>query len=221
MFKRIFLPLFILGIGFWIFTLVVTDKSPTPSLAQDGGQDNEERETITLPISLYVLVDDLENPDPVWSSDRSEDELSEIVVGMNEIWSQADIAFEATITTVTIPQNILRDIFIGDFRSFFNEAGSSFILPDLALINGFYVKEIGGANGIVPFGASLFFVMDEPTVFDHRVSSHEIGHILGLYHVVADQEHLLSSGVNGMELSEEEQIVARYMARGFLEGLRQ
>ena len=62
--------------------------------------------------------------------------------------------------------------------------------------------------------------MDTPSVLDERVTSHEIGHILGLHHVLDDQDRLLFSGTNGMNLSEEEIIVARYAADGLLKRVR-
>jgi len=63
-------------------------------------------------------------------------------------------------------------------------------------------------------------VIDGPSVFDRRVSSHEVGHMLGLHHVLGDAGRLLFSGINGMALIEDEATVARYFARGILQGLR-
>ena len=82
------------------------------------------------------------------------------------------------------------------------------------------LKIWGGTNGIAPFGARAFFVTDQPSVHSDRVSSHEIGHILGLYHTLADENRLMFPGTNGMLLTEEEIIVARYAAKGLLAGLR-
>ncbi len=48
---------------------------------------------------------------------------------------------------------------------------------------------------------------------DRRVSSHEVGHILGLRHTLSDRERLLYPGTNGMRLTREESGVARHMAR--------
>ena len=55
---------------------------------------------------------------------------------------------------------------------------------------------------------------------DRRVSSHEVGHILGLHHVLTDSNRLLFSGTNGMALTDEEAAVARYVAQGILDGVR-
>ena len=63
-------------------------------------------------------------------------------------------------------------------------------------------------------------MIDEPSVFDRRVSSHEVGHMLGLHHVLGDAGRLLFSGTNGMALTEDEATVARYFALGIFQGLR-
>jgi hypothetical protein len=62
--------------------------------------------------------------------------------------------------------------------------------------------------------------MDTPSVHDERVTAHEIGHILGLQHDVNDSNQLMYSGTNGMGLSEEEVVVARYNAGKLLEQYR-
>ena len=63
-------------------------------------------------------------------------------------------------------------------------------------------------------------MIDEPSVFYRRVNSHEVGHMLGLHHVLGDAGQLLFSGTNGMTLTEDEAMAARYFARGILQGLR-
>jgi hypothetical protein len=44
--------------------------------------------------------------------------------------------------------------------------------------------------------------------------------MLGLHHALDDEDRLLYSGTNGMTLTEEEIIVARYVAQGVLDGVR-
>ena len=180
-----------------------------------------QRETIVVDISLYLLVDDVESPNPAISSHRSEGGLTEILQGINEIWRQADIRFNPKfVGTVEVPEAVLAQIARGDIQTFFAEYGDNFKVPQPSTINGFYVRNIGGPNGRNPFRSQTFFVIDEPTVHDRRVSSHEIGHIFGLHHAVADSDRLLFSGTNGMTLTEEEVVVARYVAQGILDGVR-
>ncbi len=182
---------------------------------------NVLREVISLSISLFLLVDDKEEPDPEISTHRTEEDLREILGGMNDIWSQADIRLELqTIESVEVPEAILQGMLAGNLGPFFHEMGDGIALPQASAINGFYVRRIGGPNGINPSRSNAFFVIDEPTVLDRRVSSHEVGHILGLRHAFGDPGRLLFSGTNGMTLTENEATVARYFAQGIIQGVR-
>lgn len=172
------------------------------------------REIISLSISLYLLVDDKGEPDPEISTHRTEEDLREILDGMNDIWSQAGIRLELQIIeSVVVPEVILQGMLAGNLGPFFRELGARITLPEAATINGFYIRRVGGPNGVKPFGSNTFFVIDEPSVFDRRVSSHEVGHILGLNHVAGDPGRLMYSGTNGMALTAEEATVARYFAQ--------
>ena len=187
----------------------------------DSPAGEEQRETINISISLYLLVDDKEDPNPALSSRRTEGELLAILDGMNEIWSQAGIRLELeSIGTLEVPEAVLRAVSAGNLRAFFDELGGSIDPPQSATINGFYTRRLGRANGISVLGSRSFFVIDEPSVFDRRVSSHEVGHILGLHHVLSDRGRLLYSGTNGMRLTEDEAAVARNGAQQLIEAVR-
>ena len=196
---------------------VPTQVSPTgPPAAIDL-----PKEVISLSISLFLLVDDKAEPDPEISTDRTEEVLRRILGGMNDIWSQAGIRLELqTVESVEVPEAILQGMLVGNLEPFFREIGNRIALPQSSTINGFYLRSLGGPNGINPFSSRTFFVIDEPSVFDRRVSSHEVGHILGLLHVLDDPGRLLFPGANGMTLTENEATVARYFARGIIQGLR-
>ena len=196
---------------------IPTQVSPTIAPAAT----DVPREVIRLSISLYLLVDDRREPDPEISTGRTEEELREILAGMNDIWSQADIRLELqTIESVEVPVDILQGMLLGSIELFFREIGDGIALPQAATINGFYIRSVGGPNGINPFRSRAFFVIDDPSVLDRRVSSHEVGHILGLLHVLDDPGRLLFSGTNGMTLTEDEATVARYFAKGIIDGVR-
>lgn len=204
------------------------------ALATCGGADDVAKireqaeastEEILVEISMYVLVDDLADPDTEISSRRSEEELTVILDGMNEIWGQANIRLELeTLDTIEVDPAVLARVARGNIRAFFDRLGGSIPStvtgPGSSLISGFYTKRAGGANGISPLGTGRFMVIDEPTVFDHRVSNHEVGHILGLKHIGADRDRLLYSGTNGMTLTQEEITLSRYIAMELLKAKR-
>ncbi len=198
--------------------------SPEPTVSPEPAVSPEKearRETIIADISLYLVVDNLESPNPAISSHRCEGNLREILDVINEIWRQAGIRFDAKfVGTVEVPVAVLQGVARGELQTFFAELGNSFVVPQPSTINGFYIRDVGGANGINPFRSRAFFVIDEPSVHDCRVSSHEIGHIFGLHHVRTDSNRLLFSGTNGMTLTENEATVARYVAQGILAGVR-
>lgn len=167
-------------------------------------------ETIIVGISLYVLVDEAEAVNPSLFSRRTEDELLVILDGMNDIWRQADIELELkTVATAQVPANVLEGFLAGNLGSFFNGLDRTFNVPGTATINGYYVRGLGRVNGVNVPSTRSFFVMDTPSVFDRRVSSHEVGHILGLEHTLSDQGRLLYPGTNGMTLTSEEVEIAK------------
>ncbi len=217
--------------GRWPVLLLAALMTGMIVLAACGGGDDDvaaileqaeaSTEEIVVGISMYVLVDDLENPDPAFSSRRTEDELEVILAGMNEIWSQANIRLELDVLdTIQVDAEVLSRVARGNIRAFLDKLGGSIPFdvagPGSSLISGFYTKQIGGANGITPLGTGWFMVIDEPSVFDRRVSSHEVGHILGLQHTRADRGRLLYSGTNGMTLTSEEITLARYVIKELL-----
>ena len=204
-------------------TVVVAGESiPTQESPTGVPEATEEpREIISLSISLFLLMDDEEDPDLEISTNRTEADLREILEGMNEIWSQAGIRLELdTVESVEVPEPMLRGMLAGDLRPFFREVGGGIAFSQTSTINGFYLRRVGGPNGINPFRSRTFFVIDEPSVFDRRVSSHEVGHMLGLHHVLDDPGRLLYSGTNGMVLTGDEATVARYFAHRIRDGVR-
>ena len=188
----------------------------TPDIATQQPDDR-----VTVGISMYLLVDDLEDPDPALSSQRTEEELTVILAGMNEIWTKTNIHLElVNLNTIEADPAVLQQVAQGDIRAFLGQLGGSIPFgltgPDSSLISGFYTKEIGGPNGITPLGTGWYLVMDEPSVFDRRVSSHEVGHILGLRHTLNGRGRLLYPSTNSMSLTQEEITITRYVAMELL-----
>jgi hypothetical protein len=194
------------------------DKSEPPGAFSPAASPvDTELATIVLPIAIYII----DGQEERLSSQRHPDQLAGIFKLVNEIWAPAAINIEVQhISRITLPDAVLQAAARGDFQPFFDGAGREFDVPDPATINAFYARQIGGPNGIVPFDARLFFVADEPTVHHERVTSHEIGHILGLHHTPDDSGRLMFSGTNGMALTDDEITVARYTVQGILNRLR-
>ena len=201
-----------------LLALAGCSASASGGAAGNGGS-GLEREAIRIPLTLYVVVED-SAPSSGISSRRSRDGVGAIADGISPIWAQADVVFDPLlIRVVEMPSEVVQEIVVsGGVDEFFSQAGRLFDVPDPGVINGFYVREAFEYNGFTPGGSLVFFVADEPTVHDERVSSHEIGHILGLTHALDDPSRLMFSGTNGMILTEAEQQRARATALEILDG---
>jgi len=202
----------------FVLVFAACSAADTTRVAGEAADDA----TVSVSMSLYILDDADGGPDSPLSSGREIAEIEAIAVLMNKIWSQAGIELDVkTVSRIEVPAEVLIDLGAGDTSSFLSAANAgTFTVPDPSIINGFYLGRIGTANGLTPLGTRIFFVADEPTVNDERVSSHEIGHIFGLHHVLDNSSRLMFSGTNGTELNTEEQSVARYSVEGILDGVR-
>jgi hypothetical protein len=178
------------------------------------------REPITVSLSLYVVSD--AGDDSGLSTQRSVAAVETIASDISPVWAQADVIFDPVrVIEIDMPTDVLTEIATtGETEAFFAGAGRTFDIPETGDINGFYVRQAAGVNGFTPITSRVFFVVDQPSVNDRRVSSHEIGHIFGLHHELVDQTRLMYSGTNGELLTDVEQAVARYGAQGIVDGVR-
>jgi hypothetical protein len=179
-----------------------------------------EREPIIVSLSLYVVSDS--GADSGLDTQRSVADVEAIAADIAPLWAQADVIFDPVrVLEIDMPADVLAEIATtGGTDAFFAGAGRTFDIAEAGDINGFYVREAAGVNGFTPIASRVFFVVDEPTVNDRRVSSHEIGHIFGLHHELRDQTRLMYSGTNGELLTDIEQTAARYGAQGIADGAR-
>lgn len=205
--------------------------SPPPATVASPGFDQPEPDRpepaitapaaalspVTLPISIYIVDDDSGE----LSSTRDTGQLNDIYEKVNDIWAQANIVIEVqTIQRIALSSTHVQNIAMGNFQPFFVGIDAAFTVPELSLINGFYAQNIGGSNGVALPDSRLFFVADYPSVHHERVTAHEIGHILGLHHTLEDINRLMYPGTNGMGLTNEEIIIARYNAQAMLDQVR-
>lgn len=210
-------PLYILVGCLWLTLASCASTVSAPSPTVTAEPELVSYPPIVLPISVYML-DDLEGERP---SQRTEQEIQEIFEQVNQIWEPASIRIEVEqVERVAVPQELFDEIMMGNFDPFFNAANSQTIsLNNRSLITGFYLSQLF-SNGIAPSGRRSIFVIDAPTVADGRVTAHEIGHVLGLHHELDDETHLMYSGSEGVFLTEEEIVTARYAAQGLLDRVR-
>ncbi len=200
-----------------ISALAIVAAACSGASAEAAG--TEVVDSVPLPVSLYVVVSESE---PELSSVRTVAEVEAIGVRITEIWAEAGVEVDVGfVGEIDVPPDVIRSLVARDGRAFLIAAAEGrFEVPNPGAVVGFYTRDAGGVNGFAPFGQRAFFVTDEPTVFDERVSSHEIGHILGLHHELVDDGRLMFSGTNGMQLTDDEATVARYSTQGMIDGAR-
>jgi hypothetical protein len=145
-------------------------------------------EEVEVPITLYVVTDADGGADSPLSSTRTVEDVAAIADLVGGIWREGGIAVDVQgVHEIDVPADVLLALAQGDTDAFLRAAVERrFAVPDPSVINGFYVRDVGGVNGVAPAGTRTFFVVDEPTVHDERVTSHEIGHIFGLHHATDD-----------------------------------
>ena len=208
----------------WFFTTgLFTLIWSITAVAQKSLVVETERKTLNIPVAVFIV--DADNGDDEMSSQRSADSMGNHFLQVNRVWTQAGIEINpVTVKRISVPADLLRGLIQkrgrGGIANFFRAIRREEIdlgkVNNNALVWAFYVRSLGGPNGLKPQGVNSIFVIDEPSNEGYRVTSHEIGHILGLYHTRDAVNNLLFPGSNGLVLTDEEKTVARYYAERML-----
>ena len=157
-------------------------------------------EQIIIPVRVHIIADD----SGVYTSSRNEENIVSLLEKTNRIWNQADIYFQ-------IEEIVLTDIDFGIISDIINENGFEISTNKNFAddkVNLFLVQNLNNINGLALGNINSVFISDYTTVNDFRTTAHELGHILGLNHVIP-QNRLLARGKNGEILVSEEIFIAR------------
>lgn len=199
----------------YTFTLIIILFAS--ELSQAGDTDSEPFDSQILINVSAIIVDGEKGKN---SSIRKTEDIENIFSRVNQIWSGAFIKFEPrSIIRLTIPDDALTQMINGNYSPFIKYASKLNILTGNYDLTVIYAHKIGGMNGRAMPSEKLVFITDYPYVEDYRVTSHEIGHILGLGHNVTDPGRLMYSGSEGSKLVKSEINVARENAFKFSSGL--
>lgn len=170
--------------------------------------------TLTLPVRVHLVQSDTM---PAMHTTLVESDIRRIFGKVNMVWAQAGIQFEieSIVPTKAIPPKPEMQT-----KPEFDRVHA--MIPKERLsptaLNVCYVKEVKpngfyyGEPVVVKDTASLREVqggLDEPLP---RVTSHEIGHALGLKHR-QDTTNLMASGTTGFSLNDAEIAIAREKAQ--------
>ncbi len=199
----------------------VHDLMPRKFLAAPDARESAagKRPLITLPVRVHLVQSETM---PAMQTTLLDSDVTRIIGKVNSVWAQAGIGFEIESVGPTValppgPELRLSSEFVR-VKSMIPKGRLSANAIDICYVkevkpNGFYY----GEPIVVKDSATLREVpggLDEPLP---RVTSHEIGHALGLKHR-QDTTNLMQSGTTGFSLNEAEIATARARAVARLAG---
>jgi hypothetical protein len=174
-------------------------------IKQEQVQTTIDAERLVVPLTIFVV----QNTE-AYGSKRDREDVRRLVAQADRVWEQAGIDLEIRAFHMVNKTDKEITAFYGDARAFAQT------LEDFnsETINVILVGSLQGLNGVAYGGIPLIAVADFTTVFDFRAFAHEVGHKLGLPHVV-NEKRLMHQGANGFELSLPEITIARELAKQF------
>jgi hypothetical protein len=177
----------------------------SPNIEQEQLQTAIDGETLLIPLVVFIIQND-----EAYGSERTKEDVRRLVEQADRVWDQASI--DLAIREIHVEQKTDQEIELlyQNARAF----SQSLEGVDYGAINVVLVGNLQGLNGVAFGGIPVVAVGDYTTVFDFRALAHEIGHKLGLSHVVAEKR-LMHQGANGFELSLQEITHARELAKYF------
>jgi len=189
------------------------------SLALLAAATADDRPILTLPVRVHLMQSDTI---PEMHTTLAEADVRRIFTKVNTVWAQAGIRFEIESIThtraVAVPADFKAEGPFSRVKAMIPSDCLSAAALDVCYVkevkpNGFYY----GEPIVVKDTAALREVeggIDEPLP---RVTSHEIGHALGLPHR-QDTFNLMASGTTGTSLNDAEIALARSRAQKRLDG---
>ena len=172
---------------------------------------------LTLPVRVHLVQSATM---PAMHTTLTAEDVKRILGKVNMVWRPAGIQFEAESVAVTnampLPEGRLFRSEPERVKAMIPEERTSSLAIDICYVkevipNGFYY----GEPVVVKDTARLREVprgIDEPLP---RVTSHELGHALGLSHR-QDTTNLMASGTTGFSLNDAEIVIARTKAQEWL-----
>ena len=177
----------------------------SPNIQQEQVQTAIDAAVLTVPLTVFIMRNN-----EAYGSARTVQDVRHLVEQADKIWEQASIDLEI-VNIHTVEQTDEEISLLYGNSLAFSQTLEHF---DTATINAVLVGNLQGLNGVAYGRFPLIAVADYTTIYDFRVFAHEIGHKLGLDHVV-NEAALMHQGANGFTLSLEEIITAREVAKQF------
>ena len=165
------------------------------------GQDSAHSSQSSIDLRVPVILHPVRNSGAV-STERTDENIRSLFAKTQSVWDQANIVFAVELQEIRLDAANSDEIKKGNYRELYS------IIPTGNAFHVFFVRSLNGNNGTA-VGPSIALVADVTTVNDFRATAHELGHLMGLQHTLANPNRLMYQGVNGTTLLKEETTKSR------------